>query len=421
MQKLPFVGDAKLREIASRYPTPFYLYDEAGIRRTVRALEDAFAWNPGFREYYAVKACPNPFILDILRQEGCGADCSSMAELKLAKAVGLRGSKIVFSSNETPDVEFEFARSLNAIINLDDETLIGDLALHGGLPEEICLRYNPGGTLAIGNNCQGQPGESKFGMTRKQIFSSVSRLMKMGVKRFGLHAFLASNTTENAYYPTNARVLFELARDIHEKTGADFFMIDLSGGVGIPYLPAQMPVDIALVGREVRRAFEEVMVPAGLGHVCIATELGRYMTGPHGCLVAKAIHFKHIYKEYVGLDACAANLLRPAMYGAYHHITVCGKEFAPCDHRYDVVGSLCENNDKFAVNRDLPEIQLGDLLIIHDTGAHGFSMGYNYNGRLWSSEILLKPDGTFQQIRRAETLEDYFATLDFSPYREELR
>ncbi len=421
MQKRAFVNEEKLREIAREFPTPFHLYDEAGIRETARALNQAFAWNRGYREYYAIKACPNPYLLAILREEGCGVDCASMAELKLAKAVGFRGDEIVFSSNETPDEEFDYARSLNAIVNLDDATLIDDLACHGGVPEEVCLRYNPGGTLTVGKNCQGQPGESKFGMTREQIFESVRRLMNLGAKRFGLHAFLASNTTENDYYPTNARVLFELARDIHAETGADFFMIDLSGGIGIPYLPDQEPADIALIGDRVREAFEEIMVPAGLEHTKIATELGRYMTGPHGCLVATAIHFKHIYKEYVGLDACAANLLRPAMYGAYHHITIAGKEDAPCDHRYDVVGSLCENNDKFAVDRMLPEIEKGDLVIIHDTGAHGFSMGYNYNGRLRSAEILLKPDGRFQLIRRAETLSDYFSTFDFSPYWNRLK
>ncbi len=420
MQKQTFVTKEKLQEIIQEYPTPFHLYDEHGIRETARAVNRAFAWNKGFREYYAVKACPNPYILSILREEGCGADCSSMAELKLSEAVGFRGEDIVFSSNETPDEEFAYARKLNALVNLDDETLIDSLVHDGGIPEDICLRYNPGGTISIGKNCQGQPGESKYGMTRPQIFSAVRRLMQMGAKRFGLHAFLASNTTERDYYPTMAKILFELARDVHKETGAEFFFIDLSGGIGIPYLPDQPAADIAQIGEGVRRAFEEVLVPAGMGEIRIAAELGRYMTGPHGCLVATAVHFKHIYKEYVGLDACAANLMRPAMYGAYHHITVAGKENAACDHCYDVVGSLCENNDKFAIDRMLPEIEIGDLLIIHDTGAHGFSMGYNYNGRLRSAEILLKEDGQFELIRRAETLDDYFATFDFCPYRKKL-
>ena len=413
MQKKPFVSPEKLREIAAVYPTPFHLYDEAGLRRTARGLLSAFAWNKGYREYYAVKACPNPFILQILKEEGCGLDCASMAELKMAEALGFSGDQVMFSSNETPGEEFEYARRLGVNINLDDITHIDFLTHHGGIPEQICLRYNPGGELHIGATCMGQPGISKFGMTREQIFSAVERLQRMGVKRFGLHAFLASNTIENDYYPANARVLFQLAKDVHEALGADFFMINISGGVGIPYRPEEQMPDIARIGRSVRDAFEEVMVPAGLGHVRIATELGRYMTGPNGCLVATAIHKKHIYHEYIGLDACAANLMRPAIYGAYHHITVAGKEDALCDHVYDVVGSLCENNDKFAVNRALPNIDVGDLVVIHDTGAHGFSMGYNYNGRLRSAEILLREDGTFQMIRRAETLKDYFATFDF--------
>ena len=413
MQKRPFVTAEKLREITEKIPTPYHLYDEGGIRRTARGLLGAFSWNPGYREYYAVKACPNPFLLRILKEEGCGVDCASMAELKLAEACGFSGDQIMFSSNETPGEEYEYARRLNVNINLDDITHIPFLARHGGLPEQICLRYNPGGELRIGATCMGQPGTSKFGMTRQQIFSAVEQLMGMGVKRFALHAFLASNTIENDYYPANARVLFELAADLRRDLGADFYMINLSGGVGIPYRPEEKMPDIARVGENVRQAFEEIMVPAGLGHVGLATELGRYMTGPNGCLVATAIHKKHIYREYIGLDACAANLMRPAMYGAYHHITVAGKEDAPCDHVYDVVGSLCENNDKFAVDRALPRIDIGDLIVIHDAGAHGFSMGYNYNGRLRSAEVLLREDGSFQLIRRAETLKDYFATFDF--------
>lgn len=413
MSKKPFVSQAKLKEIVRKFPTPFHLYDERGIRTTARGLQKAFSWNESFREYYAVKACPNPFLLKILQEEGCGVDCASLAELMLAEACGFSGDKIMFSSNETPAEEYEYARKLGVNINLDDITHIPFLAEHGGIPEQICLRYNPGGELRIGETCMGQPGLSKYGMTREQIFSAVEQLMGMGVKRFALHAFLASNTVENEYYPANARVLFELASEVHEKLGADFYMINLSGGVGIPYRPEEKMPNIAKVGESVRQAFDEVMIPAGLGHVRIATELGRYMTGPNGCLVTTALHHKHIYKEYVGVDACAANLMRPAMYGAYHHITVMGKENAPCDHVYDVVGSLCENNDKFAIDRKLPEIEVGDLLVIHDTGAHGHSMGYNYNGKLRSAEILLKEDGSFQLIRRAETVKDYFATFDF--------
>ena len=413
MSKKPFVTAEKLREIIAKHPTPFHLYNERGIRNTARGLLNAFAWNENYREYYAVKACPNPFLLKILKEEGCGVDCASMAELMLAEACGFTGDEIMFSSNETPAEEYEYARKLNVNINLDDITHIPFLAQHGGIPEQICMRYNPGGELHVGKTCMGTPATSKYGMTKEQIFKAVETLMGMGVKRFALHAFLASNTIENDYYPANARVLFELAAEIHEKLGADFYMINLSGGVGIPYRPEEKMPDIAKVGANVQKAFEEVMIPAGLGHVRIATELGRYMTGPNGCLVATALHHKHIYKEYVGLDACAANLMRPAMYGAYHHITVAGKEDAPCDHVYDVVGSLCENNDKFAIDRELPEIEVGDLVVIHDTGAHGYSMGYNYNGKLRSAEILLKEDGSFQLIRRAETVKDYLATFDF--------
>ena len=413
MHKKPFVSHEKLKEITARYPTPFHLYDEAGIRRTAREVSAAFAWNRGFKEYFAVKACPNPFILKILQQEGCGVDCASMTELKLAEALGFSGDQIMFSSNETPAEEYEYARKLDAIINLDDITHINFLAEHGGLPERICLRYNPGGELLIGSAIMGQPDASKFGMTKQQIFSAVKALMRLGVKRFGLHALLASNAADNNYYPANAMILFELALELHRKLGAEIFMVNLSGGVGIPYQPEQAMPDIGKIGASIQETFSDLMSPEGLGNIALATELGRFMTGPHGCLVATAIHKKHIYKEYIGLDACAVNLMRPAMYGAYHHITVSGKEDALCDHVYDVVGSLCENNDKFAVDRALPEINDGDLIIIHDTGAHGYSMGYNYNGKLKSAELLLKEDGEVQLIRRAETVKDYFATFDF--------
>jgi len=413
MQKKPFVSYDKLKEITAVYPTPFHLYDEAGIRSTARRVAEAFSWNEGFREYFAVKACPNPFILKILKEEGCGVDCASLTELKLAEALGFHGDEIMFSSNETPAEEYEYARKLDAIINLDDITHIDFLAQHGGLPERICMRYNPGGELLIGSVYMGQPDTSKFGMTRQQIFSATEKLMQLGVKRFGLHALLASNAADNTYYPANASILFELASELHGRLGADIFMVNLSGGVGIPYLPEQAMPDILKIGASVQKAFSETMRQAGMGDATLATELGRFMTGPHGCLVATAIHKKHIYKEYIGLDACAVNLMRPAMYDAYHHITVAGKEDALCDHVYDVVGSLCENNDKFAIDRALPQIDDGDLVIIHDTGAHGYSMGYNYNGKLKSAEILLHPDGSFSMIRRAETPRDYFATLDF--------
>ncbi len=412
MQKLPFVSHEKLLEITERYPTPFHLYDEAGIRRTARDLREAFAWNHGFREYFAVKACPNPFILKILKEEGCGLDCASMAELRLAEALGFSGDEIMFSSNETPGEEFEYARKLDAIINLDDITHIDFLKKHGGIPERICLRYNPGGELLVGSVYMGQPSGSKFGMTKQQIFHAVQHLQSLGVREFGLHALLASNAADNNYYPANAMILFELAIELNQKLGAKIFMINLSGGVGIAYQPEQQMPDIKKIGRAIEESFD-VMTSARLGNVALTTELGRFMTGPHGCLVATAIHKKHIYKEYIGLDACAVNLMRPAIYDAYHHITVSGKEDALCDHVYDVVGSLCENNDKFAVDRALPEIHDGDLIVIHDTGAHGYSMGYNYNGKLKSAEILLHPDGSFDMIRRAETIRDYFATFDF--------
>ena len=413
MQKKPFVSHEKLEEIAARFPTPFHLYDEQGIRETARALRKAFGWNAGFREYYAVKACPNPFIMRVLIEEGCGMDCSSLTELMLAEAVGLSGRDIMFSSNETPAEDYEYARRLNAIINLDDITHIDFLARHGGIPEEICLRYNPGGEFRIGTEIMGEPSEAKYGMTRPQIFEAAARLRVMGVKRFGLHAFLASNMVDDNYYPANADVLFQLAADLRRELGVEISMVNLSGGIGIPYLPEESMPDIAHIGRLVEDRFNRSLGNPVFENCSVFAELGRFMTGPHGCLVTRAIHSKHIYRDYVGVDACAVDLMRPAMYGAYHHITVSGKEDAPADHIYDVVGGLCENNDKFAVRRLLPEIREGDLLVIHDTGAHGYSMGYNYNGKLRSAEILLHADGSFSMIRRAETPRDYFATFDF--------
>ncbi len=413
--KKPFISKAQLQEIVAQYPTPFHLYDEMGIRTNARRLRQAFAWNPGFKEYFAVKATPNPTILRILKEEGCGADCSSKTELMMAQAIGLSGSDIMFSSNVTPAEDFILARELDAIINLDDITHIEFLEKTAGIPETICCRYNPGGTFAINNAIMNSAQDAKYGFTRPQLTEGFRQLMTKGVKQFGLHAFLASNTITNEYYPALARVLFQTAVELKRETGAHITFINLSGGVGIPYLPDQQPVDIAVIGNEVRKAYDEILAPAGMSDVAIFTELGRYMLGPYGCLVATAIHQKHIHKEYVGLDACAANLMRPAMYGAYHHITVMGKEDAPCDHMYDVTGGLCENNDKFAVDRMLPQIDIGDLIVIHDTGAHGFAMGYNYNGKLRSAEILWKENGSAQMIRRAEVPSDYFSTLDCDP------
>ena len=415
--KKPFVTKEQLDAIAARYPTPFYLYDERGIRENVRRLKAAFAWNPGFREYFAVKATPTPAILKLLHEEGCGCDCSSLTELMMSDRCGIRGEEIVFSSNNTPAEEYQLADKLGAVINLDDITHVDFLEQAiGHIPEKICCRYNPGGVFTLGQTREGfqvmdNPGEAKYGMTRAQIADAFRILRDRGAKEFGLHAFLASNTLSNEYYPQLAKVLFQLAVELKEETGCHITFIDLSGGVGVPYLPDAPENDIAAIGEGVRRVYEEVLVPAGMGDVALYSELGRFMLAPYGCLVTRAIHEKHIYKEYIGVDACACNLMRPAMYGSYHHITVMGKENAPCDHKYDVAGGLCENNDKFAIDRMLPKIDRGDLLVIHDAGAHGFSMGYNYNGKLRSAELLLREDGSVDQIRRAETPDDYFATL----------
>ena len=414
--KTPFVTKAQLDAITARYPTPFHIYDEAGIRENARRLKAAFAWNPGFREYFAVKATPTPAILKLLHEEGCGCDCSSLTELMLAQRCGVTGEEIMFSSNNTSDAEFHLARELGAIINLDDLTLVDALAgAVDRIPEKICCRFNPGGVFTLAQTREGfqvmdNPGDAKYGMTPAQITEAFKRLKAEGAEEFGIHAFLASNTLSNDYYPALARILFQLAVKLKEETGAHITFINLSGGVGVPYRPDQTANDIAVIGEGVRKAYEEILVPAGMGDVALCTELGRFMLAPYGHLVTKVLHFKHTYKEYVGVDACAANLMRPAMYGAYHHITVMGKEDAPCDHKYDVTGALCENNDKFAVDRMLPEIEIGDLLVIHDTGAHGHAMGYQYNGRLRSAEVLLQEDGSTRLIRRAETPEDYFAT-----------
>lgn len=410
-KKIPFVTKTQLDEIVKKYPTPFHLYDEAGIRKTARDLYKAFSWNKGFKEYFAVKATPNPTILKILKEEGCGTDCSSMTELMMSDRCGFTGPEIMFSSNETPAEEFRYAKQLGATINLDDITHVQFLKETAGIPEKICCRFNPGGVFQLGTSIMDNPGDAKYGMTREQIKEAFLQLKELGAKEFGIHSFLASNTVSNEYYPELAKILFRLAVELKEETGVHIGFINLSGGIGIPYTEDKEPNDIFVIGEGVRKAFEEILVPAGMGDVSIYTELGRYMLAPHGHLVVKAIHEKHTYKEYIGVDACAVNLMRPAMYGAYHHITVMGKEDEPRDHVYDVVGSLCENNDKFAIDRELPKIDMGDLLVLHDAGAHGFAMGYNYNGKLKSAELLLKEDGSVEMIRRAETPEDYFATL----------
>ena len=414
--KKPFVTKEQIEEIVRSYPTPFHIYDEKGIRENARRLKAAFAWNKGFREYFAVKATPNPFILKVLQEEGCGFDCSSYTELLMSDEVGAKGHDIMFSSNATPDSDFKKAFELGGIINLDDFTHIDILDKLTGIPETICCRYNPGGEFRTDGspNVMDTPSDAKYGFIPEQIIEGYRILKEKGAKKFGMHAFLASNTLTNDYYPTLARIMFRVAVEIKEKTGVQLSFINLSGGVGIAYKPDQPQNDIAVIGEKVREAYEEILVPAGMGDVAIFTELGRFMLAPYGMLIAKAIREKHIYKEYIGLDACAANLMRPAIYGAYHHITVLGKEDSVCDHKYDVTGGLCENCDKFAIDRMLPKIDIGDYIAIHDTGAHGFSMGYNYNGKLRSAELLLREDGSVKLIRRAETPDDYFATFDFA-------
>ncbi len=416
MKKTPFLTLEQAKEIAAQVPTPFYIYDEAGIRRTARALKDAFSWNPGFREFFAVKATPNPYILKLLHEEGCGCDCATYPELLLAQAAGITGRDIMFSSNVTPETDMRMAYQMGAYINLDDVTHVDFLERVAGIPDTVCCRYNPGGSFSLGNTIMDMPRDSKYGMTEDQMAGAFLRLVSKGTKHFGIHALLASNAVGNEYYPELAGRLFQLAVRLQRATGVHIAFINLSGGIGVDYRPEQPQCDIAAVGQGVREKYRSILIPAGMGDVAIFTELGRFMTAPHGHLVTTVLHQKHIYKEYVGLDACAANLMRPAMYGAYHHITVLGKEDALLDHVYDVTGGLCENNDKFAIDRSLPSIEVGDLLVIHDTGAHGHSMGYNYNGKLRSAEVLLHPDGSWTKIRRAETPEDYFATLDITPF-----
>ncbi len=413
MKKEPFVTKEQIEEIVKTYPTPFHLYDEKGIRENAKAVKEAFAWNPGFREYFAVKATPNPFILNILKEYDCGCDCASQTELMLADSQGFDGKHIMFSSNDTPAYEYKFADKIGAIINLDDFTHIDFLEKTiGKIPETISCRYNPGGVFKMSNGIMDNPGDAKYGFTTEQLFEGFKILKEKGAKNFGIHAFLASNTVTNEYYPMLAKQLFEVAVKLKEEVGCHISFINLSGGVGVNYTPDQEPNDIRVIGEGVHKVYDEILVTAGMGDVAIYTEMGRFMLAPYGCLVTQAIHEKHTHKEYIGVDACAVNLMRPAMYGAYHHITVLGKDNSVCDHKYDVTGSLCENNDKFAVDRMLPKIDMGDYLVIHDTGAHGYSMGYNYNGKLKSAELLLKEDGSVQLIRRAETPKDYFATFD---------
>lgn len=419
--KRPFITSEQLETIVEQYPTPFHLYDEAGIRRTARALNEAFAWNKGFREYFAVKATPNPTILKILKEENCGVDCASYTELLMSRACGFSGEEIMFSSNVTPAEDYLLAYDMEATINLDDITHIDFLHdLVGELPKRMSCRFNPGGVFQVSNDIMDNPGDAKYGFTLEQLKEGFIKLQAYGVEEFGIHSFLVSNAVTDEYYPKLARLLFQTAVDIRKETGANITFINLSGGIGIPYRPEQQPVDIAAVGAAVREAFEEILVPAGMGEVAIYTELGRFMLAPNGLLIARVLHMKDTYKKYAGLDACAANLMRPAIYGAYHHITVMGKEESPADHIYDVTGGLCENNDKFAIDRALPEIEIGDLVAIHDTGAHGFSMGYNYNGKLRSAEILWTEDGRAELIRRAETPQDYFATFDFTHLFDDL-
>lgn len=412
--KKPFVSLEQVKKIMETYPTPFYLYDEKGIRENARKVNEAFSWNKGFREYFAVKATPTPGIIQILKEEGCGSDCSSYTELVMANAVGQKGHDIMFSSNVTPAEDFALAAKLGAIINFDDITHIPFFEKLAPIPETVCCRYNPGGVFQVSNGIMDHPAEAKYGMTKAQICEAFRMLKEKGAKHFGIHSFLASSTSSNEYYPMLARILFELAVELKKELDIHISFINLSGGVGVPYEPDEKPCDIMAIGEGVRKVYEEVLLPEGMDDVAIYTEMGRYMLAPYGSLIATAIHEKHIYKEYIGLDACAANLMRPAMYGAYHHITVLGKENAPCDHKYDITGGLCENNDKFAIDRMLPEIQIGDILYIHDTGAHGHAMGYNYNGKLRSAELLLKEDGSAALLRRAETEKDYFAVFDFT-------
>ena len=410
-KNLPFTKQ-QIESIIESNPTPFHIYDESGIRNNVLKLIQDFSWAPGFKEYFAVKAAPNPFLMKILKDEGCGADCSSLAELLLAEKCELSSEQIMFSSNDTPAIEFQKARALGAIINLDDFSHISYLEKHAGIPQLICLRYNPG-PLRSGNAIIGNPEEAKYGFTREQVHQGYRLLAQKGASRFGLHTMVASNELNHQYFIDTAIMLFELAVEVYKNDGIRIEIVNLGGGIGIPYRPEQNPVDTAAVSSGIKEAYERIIVAAGLHPMKIFLECGRMITGPFGYLVSKVLHIKNTYKKYAGLDACMANLMRPAIYGAYHHITVLGKENEPCNTTYDVTGSLCENNDKFAIDRPLPEIEPGDIVVIHDAGAHGHAMGFNYNGKLRSAELLLRENGDVIQIRRAEKVEDHFATLDF--------
>ncbi len=408
-KKLPF-NKTQIEEIIKQYPTPFHIYDEAGIKSAVGRLQDAFSWNKGFKQYFAVKALPNPAILKLLKSMDCGTDCASLTELMLSEYCGIKGESIVFSSNETPSEDYKLAVKLGAIINLDDITQIDFLEKHAGIPEKICLRYNPGGDFSITSDIMGHLTDSKFGMTKSQLFEAIALLKNKGAKSFGVHAMLKSCDLTSDYYPQLAKTLFELAVEIRDTLSVSLDFVDFGGGVGIPYRPEENEIDIKNIGEQIHGIYDEIITANGM-NLSIFTELGRYITGPYGFLVTTVIHRKNIYKNYLGLDATACNLMRPAIYGAYHHITIMGKENEALTEKYDVVGSLCENNDKFAIDRSLPKADIGDILVIHDTGAHGFSMGYNYNGRLRSAEVLLKEDGKAELIRKAETPNDYFSTL----------
>ncbi len=411
--KQPMISLEQGKKITQTHKTPFHIYDEKGIRENARRVHKAFAWNKGFKEYFAVKATPTPTILQILKEEGCGVDCSSYTELMMAEALSFDGSDIMFSSNMTPKEDFIFAHELNSIINFDDFTHIAFFEkLVDKMPETISCRFNPGGVFQIANAIMDNPNDAKYGMTKPQLKDAFRILKEKGVKHFGIHSFLASSTTSDLYYPTLAKILFSLAVELKEELDIHIAFINLSGGVGVPYLPNQTPCNIEAIGEGVRQAYEEIFAPAGMTDVSIYTEMGRFMLAPYGAILTEAIHEKHIYKEYIGVDACAVNLMRPAMYDAYHHITILGKENQPQTHTYDIAGGLCENNDKFAKDRSLPEIEIGDLLYIHDTGAHGHAMGYNYNGKLRSAELLLQENGEIFVMRRAEEPKDYFATLD---------
>lgn len=409
-KKVPFTK-AQIETIASRYPTPFHLYMESGIRQNARNLIKAFSWVDGFKEYFAVKATPNPYIMKILQQEGIGADCSSLPELMLAEKCGITGENIMFTSNDTPLPEFQKAIALGAIVNLDDISHIDFLQKHTSLPDLVCMRYNPG-SARTGNSIIGNPQEAKYGFTREQVFAGYRQLKNAGVKRFGLHTMIASNELNSQYFVDTAVMLFKLAAEVYRELGIRIEFVNMGGGIGIPYRPEQQAVDLSTVSNGVKNAYERIIVPANLHPMKIYMECGRMITGPFGYLVSRVLHLKKTYKNYVGLDACMANLMRPALYGSYHHLTVLGKENDACNVKYDVTGSLCENNDKFAIDRMLPETVPGDIVVIHDAGAHGHAMGFNYNGKLRSAELLMRENGEIVQIRRAETVEDHFATLD---------